>query len=93
MIGYAYLDNDNNISIRNVDYIEIEDPAFWDRNAHLISVVWKFNTEDESLMYSILSSLKRRELPNRTVIDFCKAIGFDLTEFLKKQSKTSAPKL
>lgn len=87
MIGYVYLDNDNNLNIRNADYIEVEDPTFWGRNAHFINVVWKFDTENSSNMYSLLTSLKRKDLPHRTVADFCKAIGFDLDTFIKSQQK------
>ena len=86
MIGYVYLDNDNNLNIRNADYIEVEDPTFWGRNAHFINIVWKFDTESPSNMHSLLTSLKEKTY-HRTVADFCKAIGFDLDTFIKSQQK------
>lgn len=91
MIGYAYIDNDRNLSIRNKEYIEVEDPGFWDRNSHLIDTVWIFNTEDEYSMYRLMSSFRRLELQSSQVIDFCKSINFDLQQFLSKNSSTKPP--
>ena len=84
--GYVYIDNDNNINIRNKDYIEVENPSFWQDNSHLIDTVWEFDTENESLMLNIMTSFKRRELPTTTVVNFCKAINFDLQAFIKSQT-------
>lgn len=86
MIGYVYLDNDHNLNIRNKEYVEVEDPGFWSRNSHYISVVWKFDTEDVSSMHRLMSAFRRHELQNKQVLDFCKSIGFDLPAFLLQRS-------
>lgn len=91
MQGYIYLDNDSNLNFRNKEYIEVEDPGFWSRNSHFVDTVWKFDTEDDTSMFKLLSSLKRHELPNKKVIDLCKAIQFDLPSFLKKQAPSGIP--
>lgn len=88
MKGYVYLDNDKNLNIRLKDYIEIEDPLFWDRNAHIIDTVWKFDSESYENMEDILSSFRRLELSSRQVTDFCKSIKFDLQSFLLSRNKT-----
>lgn len=84
MIGYLYIDNDNNLNIRSASFIEVEDPGFWARNSHLITLVWKFDTENKETMFSILSTLRNKQFTNRQVIDFCKAIDFDLEAFKRQ---------
>jgi hypothetical protein len=90
MKGYVYLDNDDNLNVRTLEFIEGEDPGFWGRNAHFINIVWKFDSEDKAGMYDLLSSLKRKELPTRKVSDFCKSIGFNLEAFVKERTPTNA---
>jgi hypothetical protein len=85
MKGYVYLDNDNNLNVRDKHYIDVVDPLFWGRNAHLINIVWPFDSEDEECMLRILSSLRKFELKKETVSNFCLSIGFDLEAFLIKQ--------
>ena len=54
MKGYLYLDNDGNLNLRNQKFIDEEDPGFWGRNAHLIDIVWKYDTENDFCMKGIL---------------------------------------
>lgn len=90
MKGYVYIDNDRNLNIRTWEYINVVNPAFWQENAHFIDTVWQFDTENQDSMLKLMNSLKRWELPTRVVIDFCKAIKFDLSEFIKKQTDLNA---
>lgn len=85
MKGYVYIDNDRNLSVRSKDFIDNEDPYFWSRNAHIIDTVWQFDSDNEDSMYRILSTLRRYELKNEVVVNFCASIGFDLEAFLIKQ--------
>lgn len=87
MKGYLYLDNDHNLNIRLKDFIEIEDPLFWDRNQAYIDIVWEFDSQDPEKMEKILKSLKTKELPTRAVQDACKSMGFDLDVFLKERKE------
>jgi hypothetical protein len=91
MRGYAYIDNDGNIGVRSEAFIDIEDPGFWSRNAHLIDTVWKFDTEDESSMIRILTSFKNREMNKIRVEEFCSQIGFNLVEFINKKKVVQLP--
>lgn len=85
MIGYAYLDIDANICIRDKAYIDEYDPGFWGRNSYLIDTVWTFDTEDEASMDTIMNAFKRLQLPMRSVQEFCIGAGFNLQEFLKRK--------
>lgn len=87
MKGYVFLDSGANINIRDKDYIDTEDPGFWNRNSVTIDTVWLFDTENEQIMHSVLTSFKTKELRIEDVRNFCKAINYDLDAFLKKYSK------
>lgn len=84
MKGYVYLDMAGNLEIKNATYIDEQDPGFFQKNSGLISLVWKFDTENEGMMYELMSSFKRRQLPKRIVQEFCNQAKFDLQAFLDK---------
>lgn len=87
MKGYVFLDMGGNLSVRYQDYIDNEDPGFFQRNRHTVVLVWKFDTDNEGGMYELLSSFSRRQLPMATVKEFARQAGFDLESFLKKYQK------
>lgn len=82
MKGVVYLDNDGNLGFRNDYFLEEVDPGFWTRNRHLVSQVWKFDTEDVSCMKNLLTSFKTRNLSAIGVRDFCRSINFDISSFM-----------
>ena len=84
MKGYVYLDNDLNLNVRSKEFIDIQDPGFWGRNAHLIDTVWSFDSDNRESMIKLLTSLKSRELQMDPVRNFCLQINFDLDAFLKE---------
>jgi hypothetical protein len=84
--GYAYTDNDENINFRLKEFIDVQDPTFWDRNYESIAQVWEIDTENDASMLKFLSHFKRVEAPARLVINFCKSIQFDLEAFKKRVS-------
>lgn len=90
MKGYAYLDNDGNLNFRLKEYIDQENPSFWAENEHFIDIVWAIDTEKDEDMYKMFSYLRRIEAPSRVVLDFCKAINFNLEEFKKRRSDASS---
>jgi hypothetical protein len=83
MKGYVFLDKELNIQLRDIKYIEIEDPGFWDRNYFWIERYWKYDTEDPNSMKQILEYFKYIQLRKLEVELFCKAINFDLEAFIK----------
>lgn len=56
MRHYVYLDADLNLMVKTADYIENENPKFWNDNWPLIMGMWKIDTEDRD---SILIMLRR----------------------------------
>jgi hypothetical protein len=93
MKGYVILDNDNNLSFKDGNYIDNYDPVFWSRNAHLVSIVWPIDTEDVDSMLKFLTSLKMREFSLVKVKDICSALSFDLNAFLEDQKKPDVNKI
>jgi hypothetical protein len=89
VVGYMFVDINGNLEIRNADYIENEDPGFWGRNNHWIIMFYKFDTEDPVNMERLLEKLKSLQLKMDRMLDFCKAIGFDLNAFVESRRKTS----
>jgi len=84
MRGYVYLDVAGNLEVKTEDYIDVEDPGFFQRARHHLLLVWKFDSNNEGQMFDLMISFKNRKLPLRTVQDFAGKIGFDLQSFLKK---------
>jgi hypothetical protein len=87
MKGYVYLDAGGNLHVRNQEYIDNEDPGFFQRNKSVILLVWKFDTENEGMMFNLMSSFSGRQLPHRIVKEFCDTIKFDLKAFMDKNKK------
>lgn len=90
MRGYVYLDVNKTLEVKTEDYIDNEDPGFFQRARFHILLVWKFDTMNEPQMYDLMMSFKNRQLPMRTVQDFATKVGFDLASFLKK-NRQAAP--
>ena len=57
MKGYVYLDNDLNLNVRSQHFIDMEDPGFWGRNAHLVDTLWTFDSENIETMTKLLTSV------------------------------------
>jgi len=89
MRGYVYLDVAKNLEVKTEDYIDNEDPGFFQRARHHILLVWKFDSNNEGQMLDLMISFKNRQLPMRTVQDFAGKIGFDLAAFLKKNRQAT----
>lgn len=78
MIGYAYLDFDNQLVIKDKNYIEVDNPFFWDQNRNLIVKKWKFDTNDFQSMLFMFRQIRDLQVNRRTVIDFANSLNFDL---------------
>lgn len=89
MRGYVYLDAGRTLQIKNEEYIDVHDPGFFERNRHLVLLRWKFDTQNEGMMYELMSSFKRKQIPVSIVKEFCLQAGFDLSAFLTKYKKES----
>lgn len=87
MRGYVYLDAGMNLEVRSESYIDQEDPGYFQRNRHLILLVWKFDSDNEGRMYDVLDSFQRKQIPLRVVQEFCAKIGFNLPAFMAKHAK------
>lgn len=85
MKGYVYLDYDGNLVVKSTEYINTENPLFWDDNAHLILKHWEFDTDNISLMRNMFQGFKMQQLPTTTVQLLLDSIGIT-QEGLKKYS-------
>jgi hypothetical protein len=86
MIGYAYLDLDNELMYKTQDYIENDNPGFWGQNSHLILKYWKFDTEDMNNMRKLFHAITNLAVPNSNVLNFVRTIKFDMNS-LKSANK------
>lgn len=78
MRGYAYLDLDGTLNFKPSTYVDYENPGFWKENEFLITLVWRFDTDDMSSMYAMYSRFKSLKLKSQTVLEFSQAINFDI---------------
>ncbi len=85
MKGYVYLNSDDELEVRAKSYVDSEDPGFYGRNRASITCWMEFDSSDLDSMTRILSAFKGREIQRKKVADFCKAVNFDLDEFLKNR--------
>jgi hypothetical protein len=86
MQGYAFLDSDFNLQYRSKEYIDNDNPYFWQQNKHFIVYRWKFDTDDVKSMMLMFKQIRdifqQSKLSPETVREFCNMIGFD-TKLLK----------
>jgi hypothetical protein len=78
MRGYCFLDLEGNLVYKPAEYIEIDNPKFWQDNDPFILEIWKFDTSDVSSMYRMYSKFKVLRLNSTLVLEFTKAIGFNI---------------
>jgi hypothetical protein len=82
MKGYAFLDVDFRLQYRSKEYIEVDNPFFWQQNKYDILNKWKFDTDDLDSMFFMFRQIRDvfrgSKLSQETVKDFCKIIGFDM---------------
>jgi hypothetical protein len=90
MKGYAFIDMDFNLQYRTAEFIEVDNPFFWQQNKDFILRKWKFDTEDLSSMYFMFNQLreifKGQNASATTVENFCTMIDFN-TKLLKDANK------
>ena len=78
MKGYAYLNLDGDIGVKNREYIDTENPLFWQENAEYIQRVWTFDTEDPTSMMRMYSTFRALGLKTDKVKNFSQAIGYSI---------------
>ena len=78
MIGYVYIDIDNEVVYKTQDYIENSNPGFWTQNSHLLARKYKFDTEDVGSMLRVFRAFSDMEVSVSNVRNFCSAIGYDI---------------
>lgn len=82
MKGYAFLDADFRLQYRTQNYIEVDNPYFWQQNQHEILRKWKFDTDEIDSMHYMFRQIRDifvgSKLSPQTVKDFCSMIGFDI---------------
>lgn len=93
MKGYVYLDNDRNLSYRDWDYINNENPFFWSDNYHLIDTVWVVDTDNTKSIEDFLHGIRRKQLPIVSVREICQILQFDLDDFLAKNTNRIKPNI
>jgi hypothetical protein len=90
MKGYGFLDADGKMQYRTQEYIEQDNPFFWQQNTHDIIRTWKFDTDDLDSMYNMFRQVRdifrTYKYGQQTVVDFCSMIGFDI-KLLKDANK------
>ena len=78
MKGYVYLDVDGELILKDLNYIDNINPLFWYDNEGLIVKKWYFDTEQPSIMKTILLDFKNLQMKKQLAMQFLEAIGFDL---------------
>lgn len=93
MIGYAFLDSDCNLQYRTQQFIEHDNPYFWQQNKDFIMRKWRFDTEDLDIMKYMFNQIREifrsSNLNPSSVENFCNMIGFD-TRILKDAGKVQS---
>lgn len=84
MRGYVFLGSNGILEVKTAEYIDNSDPGFFERNRRFILLVWKFDSENEGMMYDLLESFQRRQIHMTLIKEFCEKIKFDLPTFLTK---------
>jgi hypothetical protein len=86
MKGYAFLDVDGRLQYRIKEYIDIDNPFFWQQNRYDILRKWQFDTADFNSMLFMFKQIRDLKLDVNMVKEFCTMIDFDI-ETLKIASK------
>lgn len=86
MKGYAFLDADHRLQYRIKEYIDVDNPFFWQQNRFEILRKWAFDTEDMSSMLFMFRQIRDMQIKKDVVLEFCQMIGFDI-ETLKNANK------
>src|ERR1700757_2355456 len=84
MKGYAFLDVDARIQYRTKDYIDNDNPYFWQQNKHNVMKTWQFDTDDLDSMFNMFKQIRdifrTSKYGTQTVKDFCVMIDFDMKQ-------------
>ena len=86
MKGYAFLDADGRLQLRSKEYIDVDNPFFWQINKHEILAKWKFDTDDINSMLFMFRQMRDLKLRKPMVLEFSVTIGFDM-QLLKDANK------
>jgi hypothetical protein len=89
MKGYVYLDVDNELIIKDKNYIDNINPLFWSENGGFIVKKWAFDTDEPSIMKTILIDFKTLQMKKQLALRFLDAIGFDPATLRMPPDETS----
>jgi hypothetical protein len=82
MKGYAFLDADFKLQFRHKEYIDLDNPFFWQQNNAEILRKWEFDTENIESMHYMFRQLRDifrgSKLSQQTIKDFCVMVNFDI---------------
>lgn len=94
MHGFVIHTTDQKLIIRDYDYIKYDNPGWWQENISLVSSFWEFDSDKPHLMKAILESLSRISRQGLLTVQevelFCKAIKFDLKQFMAENATPEA---
>ena len=88
--GYCYLDTDGGLNFRSEEYIDFDNPKFWEDNDAWVLLVWKFDTDNPVSMLSMYNRFKSLKLKQQDVLEFSKSIGVSI-EDLKRHASGIQP--
>lgn len=92
MKGYAFLNSDHILGYRTKEYIDVENPFFWQQNKYGIVRKWAFDTEDMESMLFLFRQCKDLLVQPNILKDFCKMIDINpkmVSEYVKEQKNAS----
>jgi hypothetical protein len=84
MKGYIYYDFDGNFLYKTKQYIDTENPGFWDQNSMLIQRVWKIDTDIPVTLKQCFIQAQSLGVKPVQIKDMAKALNFDLNLILKQ---------
>jgi hypothetical protein len=92
MKGYAFLNADYVLGYRTKDYIDNDNPSFWQQNKMSIIRKWIFDTEDMTTIQRLFMDCRDLQVPGSTLKELCGTIGLSpdaLKEFREEQANAS----
>lgn len=85
MKGYCYCDWDKNFVFKTKQYIDTDNPGFWQQNGMLIRKIWKIDTDlPETIKQCFMQAQTSYNITTAQLKDMAQALNFDLNLILKK---------
>ncbi len=88
MKWYVFINLDYAILVRSKDYIDNDNPLFFQENERMIETVFQIDTENVQSLLPLFSYFKRNNkiFTELMVREFCSSVGLDLSKVKQQLS-------